>query len=224
MTHGLRLHPLQLTVAGERVDLVLARRVQTVHPAKSLGHGAAHGQSAMVAQDGRAPVAHVAHDALALVEVQRRALVIVVAQHVPHQHRLLAERQQSFLLHADRGNRPCVGVHDAHQVGVMHVNRTVDHEACGVELARITLAHQFAVEIDLDQRRSGDLVEEHAEGIEQEMMLRPGYARGNVCSGHVGHAIHVGQLVTGRQVTAQLPFFRRHSRGRPARDFPLGHI
>jgi len=57
-----------------------------------------------------------------------------------------------------------------------HVHGTVDHKA-GLVDAVVGRLDLVALHIDLDQGRGGDLVEHHAVGIEQKMILRVRHAR-----------------------------------------------
>jgi hypothetical protein len=79
-------------------------------------------------------VAEIAHQPIALVEIERNALVVVVAQAAEELHRHLVDRQQALLLsrhrHAGRG----VGVHHALRVVAAHVDGGMNGEAGIVDL------------------------------------------------------------------------------------------
>jgi hypothetical protein len=66
-----------------------------------------------------------------------------------------------------------------------------------------------AVDVDLDQARGRDLLEQHPVGIDEEMVLRARDARGDVREHQVVPAEHRDQAVRGREVHALLPFLGR---------------
>ena len=72
------------------------------------------------------------------------------------------------------------------------------------------LQHGIAVEIDLDQARGRDLLVQHAVGIDEDVVLGLGHARGDVVVDEVGHAVERHQPVAGGQIDARLPFLGRH--------------
>src|SRR5262249_49030233 len=66
-----------------------------------------------------------------------------------------------------------------------------------------------AVLVEPDQRRGGDLVEEHAEGVQEEV-LGSGNARGEVRVVEIRPAVDDGQPIRGGEVDAGLPLLGRH--------------
>ncbi len=67
----------------------------------------------------------------------------------------------------------------------------------------------MAVHVDLDQAGGGHLLEHQLIGIEQEMMLRPRHARGEVGEDQIVPAIISDQPVGGGEIDADLPLLRR---------------
>jgi hypothetical protein len=63
-----------------------------------------------------------------------------------------------------------------------------------------------AVDVDLHQRRGGDLLEQQAVRVDQKMMLRPRHAGGDVGEDHVVPAMHRDQAIGGGEVFAHRPF------------------
>jgi hypothetical protein len=96
-----------------------------------------------------------------------------------------------------------VGVHDAADVFARGMHRGMDHEAGRVHRPR-ALLDLAPLEIDLHQRRRGDLVEGQAVGIDQEVMRRPRQPRGDVGVDRVVHAVQRDQPVAGGELDAQL--------------------
>src|SRR5580693_6041881 len=75
--HGVRrYHHLLAALRGG--DLQAAGLLEIVHLVEGVADGAARGQQAVMAQDHGVVVAEVAHQPVALVEVERDALVVVV--------------------------------------------------------------------------------------------------------------------------------------------------
>src|SRR5688572_3969253 len=100
----LRVGIVELGVARHRHQLRLAGALQPVHHDECLAHGASDRQQAVVAQDQRRAVAQVAHQALLLVQVDRRSLVVVIGDFA-EEHRVLRQRQQAAFERRDRHAR-----------------------------------------------------------------------------------------------------------------------
>src|SRR5690606_20644241 len=62
----------------QRVESRLAGLLEIVEQAERLGDAAARGQEAMIAQDHHPPIAEIGDQTLALLVVEREALIIVV--------------------------------------------------------------------------------------------------------------------------------------------------
>src|ERR1019366_10496439 len=80
------------------------------------------------------------------------------------------------------------------------VDRAVDDEAGRVRLVSAAVADDVPVQVDLDEAGRGDLVEPQAEGVDQEVVLRPGNPRGDVGVHEVVPAEQRAQLVGGGEV------------------------
>src|SRR4051812_24595826 len=78
-----------------------------------------------------------------------------------------------------------------------------------------------AVAVDLDQRGGGDLVVEHAEPVDQEMLLPAGYARGDAGVDQVGPAEQIDQPIARREIDPGAPFGLAEPRSRHCRDCHL---
>ena len=96
------------------------------------------------------------------------------------------------------------------------MNRTVDREAGGIDLVG-RCHHLVAGEIDLDQTRGGDLVEHHAVGIDQEVMLGPRHARREVREDEVVPMKMRDQSIGCGKRDARVPT----PRAKPAREHRL---
>lgn len=97
-----------------------------------------------------------------------------------------------------------MGVHDAIDIRARHVSAAVDIEAGHVEM--LLVADDVAVEVHLDQARSGNLVEQVAVTIDEEGIFFPGNARRQVRINEIGHPQVIQDVVKRRQITALLPF------------------
>ena len=124
-------------------------------------------------------------------------------------HRGLRVRQQP-LLH--RRHRLAVRrVEVEHRGGILArgMDRRMDHEAGAVDgCGRI--ADRIAVEVDLDQRRGGDLLEHHVVRIDEEMVLRPRHPRREMREDQVVPPVERDEAVGGGEVDAQRPFRPLH--------------
>ena len=150
----------------------------------------------------------IAHQPLALVEIDRRALVVVVADVAVEADRGLRQRQQPALHRRDRHAGARVGVQHAGNVRPRLVDRAVDHIAGVVDaVVGVGLADDVAVDIDLDQARRGDLLVEQPVEIDQQV-LGAGNARRDVVVDQVGHAVGIDQPVAGREIDPGLPLLR----------------
>ena len=178
----------------------------------------ARGQQPVVRMIRHLCVAQVRDDALALVQVVRDALEVVIADVLVEAHGGLVERQQPAIERRDRLARHRVGVQDGVQVLARHVDRAVDDEAGAVHLVG-RLVEDVAVDVDLDQARGGDLLVEEAVRVDQELVLGARHAQRDVVVDQVRPAVMGDQPVGGGELDARLPFLfadpladRRHSR------------
>jgi hypothetical protein len=176
---------------------MVTKASQTVRPALSRP----------CAQDHRLVASEVAHQALLLVEVDRHALVVVIAD-LAEEHRVLRQRQQAAL---ERGHRHAGGRmrmdHAVHVVARL-VDRAVDHEAGLVDaVAGAGIEHQPAVEVDFHEARGGDFLVGVSIGVDEEVTLLAGHAARDVVVDQVVHAEQRDQPVAGRDVHAHRPLF-----------------
>ena len=204
---------VQRAVAGEDVDLDPARVLEPVDQVERLRDARAAREETVVVQDHRVALAEVAHEALLLAAVERRALVVVVREVAVEAHGRLRQRHQAFRQRAHRDARPGVRVNDAHDVVARLVHRAVDDVAGRVHrvVEAVRLRDHVAGEVDLDQAGGGDLLVQHAVGVDQDVVLRPGDARGDVVVDEVGHAVARDQPVARGEVDAHVPFGRAHA-------------
>jgi len=91
-------------------------------------------------------------------------------------------------------------------VGVMQMNRAVNHETRGVDVGR-ALEH-LAVLVDLDQVGRGHLLVEQAETMHQKRVIGARHARGDVIPDGVVPAEQMGQAEHRREIDPHLPFGR----------------
>src|SRR2546423_15447033 len=74
--------------------------------------------------------------------------------------------------------------------------------AKGSEFGR---AENLPIVVALDQARRGNLLVQHAVGVDQKRVLLTGYARRNVVGDHDGHAVELDEAITRRKIDARLP-------------------
>ena len=143
--------------AGHGVELGLAGFFEVPHAAEGFGHGVTDHQRAVVAQDHDHFVAQVVGQSLALVQLHRQALGLVVSHLAVEHHGVLAQWQQAALEHRDR--HASTGVQVQHAMGVVAcgVDGAVDHKAGTVHIVR-AVTDLLAIAVDLDQAGRGDLV------------------------------------------------------------------
>ena len=172
VTSGEPCGGLLIAVAGrQRHDLRLARALEIIEADEAFADILADRERAVVAQDHRVLVAEVGDQPLALVEVDRDAFIIVEGDVAADQHRGLGQRQQPVAMRRHRLARGRVEMHHRMRVLARHVDRRMDGEAGRVGDERRRL-DRIAVDVDLDQRGGGHLLEHQIVRVEQEMMLR----------------------------------------------------
>ena len=159
----------------------------------------------MVAQDHRVLGADVFHQPLALLKVRRDAFILMVGHLVMHQHGCLGDRHQPGGLGGNGLTGLGVDVHDGMGILARHVQGAVDGEASGVgHVGR--LDDRMALDIDLDERGGGDLLEHQVVGVDEEVMLRPRHPRREVGEDDVIPAIQRHQPIGGGEIGADRPF------------------
>ena len=163
----------------------------------------------MVAQDHGFVVAEVSHQPLALVDIVGDAFEIVIGD-VEKPHRGLRQRQQSAFHRRDGHAGRRMRMRHAIHVVLGHMNGAVNDEAGDVDVIVRRVEQRVALDIDLDQAGSIDLLVEHAVRIDQELVGCPRHTAGDVVGDHLGHPVHRGEAVAGSKVHACLPLLRAH--------------
>ena len=124
---------VEIALAGrQRLHLRRAGALEEVDLQERLADRPADRERAVVAEDHRALVAEIGDDPLALVEIDRDALIIVIGDLVADQHRGLGQRQQPLGMGGDRLAVGRVEVDHRLRVLARHVQRRMDGEAGGV--------------------------------------------------------------------------------------------
>ena len=162
----------------------------------------------MVPQDERGLVTEIRHEPRLLVVTQRGALEIVVAQAREHRDRMLGDGEQARPLRRDGDAVQRVRVQHALGVVARGVDGAVDDEARGVD-GKGRVLELLALLVDLDQARGGDLVEEHAVRIDQELVRRARHPRRDVGEHEVLPAEACHEPVAGGEIHPHRPFFGR---------------
>ena len=192
--------------AGLDRQLHPAGALQVQHQDEGFRNGASERHQTVVAQDhGPRGRAEIGHQPVALGMVERDALELVVRHAVVELQRPLVARLQPAgqRRHAHAGDR--VGVQHAGRVVARRVDGAVDREAGRVHVVR-RVVEDAAFEVDLHQRRRGDVLEQRAVGVDQKLVVRARHARRNVRVDAVVHAVVRNQAVGGGQVDAHLAF------------------
>jgi hypothetical protein len=89
------------------------------------------------------------------------------------------------------------------------VDGAVNHVAGVVDTQALRVVYQFTVDIDLDQVRRGDFIEQQAEGVDQEMLLIARHSGRKVGVDVIGPAQLRGQAIGSRELDAHFPFLGR---------------
>ncbi len=158
----------------------------------------------MIAQHHHELVAEIGDQALALIEIERDAFIIVIGEAVGELHRPLIERQQSILLRGDRNAGHRVGVEHADRVGTCRMNGAVNGEAGRIDAETDRIVDHLSVEIDSHEIRRRHLFKPQAVGVDQETMLRARQPGRDVGVDAVIKAEPVDQAVGGGEIDADL--------------------
>jgi hypothetical protein len=145
--------------------LRLTGLLQMMEDAEGFGDIATNDQQAMVAQNHRRVGAEIAHQALALVEIERKPFVVVIAKSSVKELGVLRQRQQPVPQHRYRHPGDRMGMDDAAGVGARAMHGAVDDETSFMNAGAAAVDH-VAVEIDAHEAGCRDFVEGKAEGIE----------------------------------------------------------
>jgi hypothetical protein len=95
---------------------------------------------------------------------------------------------------------------DAVDVMARHVDGAMNDKARDIDVVVAGVEQGVAIDVDLDQARRVHLLIEHAVGIDQELIVMPRHAAGNVVRDPLGVAVHRGQAITGGEIDARFPF------------------
>jgi hypothetical protein len=98
-----------------------------------------------------------------------------------------------------------VGVKHASHFRPGHVHGAGYRKAAAVDLA-IRGLDLVALDIDLDQRRRGNLVEQQTVGVDQKMIVPPRHARGDPGVDQVRPSEQIDEAVAGSKIDPRLPF------------------
>jgi hypothetical protein len=169
----------------------------------------------VIAQDQDIAVADVRDQPRPLVVLDGDAFVVVVADLSDEAHGFERHRQEAALQGRDGRAGDRVGVHDAMRVVAGLVDGAVNDPAGRVdrpaEFAAAGL-DDLAVDRDLDEAGSGDLVVPQAEGIDEELPRRAGDAHRQVIEDQCRPAEMIDQPIGRRQLDAQLLLDRHRLR------------
>ena len=196
-------HEAERAVHGERVDLGLARGLQPVEVEEGLGDRPAHGQEAVVAEDERAVAAEVVHQPFLLAFAHDRAFVLVIADGAVEERRIQADGQEAAFQRRHRHAGRRVRVHDAVRVRRALVDRAVDGVA-GCVHRPFGVAHDLALQRDLDQVGRRHLAVAEPKGVDEEVPLRPRHAHREVAVDRLVPAEMLDQPVGGGELHAEL--------------------
>jgi hypothetical protein len=165
----------------------------------------------VIVHDQRVVRAEIGDDLLALIKVDRRSFVAVIADVADEADRRLRQRQQAAFhrRNGDAGTR--MRVDDTLNVRPRLVDRAVNDIAGFVDaVVGVGRCQNLAFDRHLHQVGGGDFLVQQPVEIDQQMILGAGNARGDVVVDQVGHAELVDQPVTGGKIDARLPFLRRN--------------
>jgi CRP/FNR family cyclic AMP-dependent transcriptional regulator len=202
------VHVRQLAATRLCADLDGAHGLEEIHRKERVRDRRPDGQQAVVAQHQVVLVPQVAHQARLLVVAQRNAFVVVVGQAGQHEDRMLRQRQHAGLLcrHGDAVDR--MRVQHAGCVVPRRVNGAVNREAGRVDRER-RLFQLVALQVDLDQARSRDLLEHQSIWIDEKLVLGSRHARADVGEHQVIPVEQRHQPIGCCQVHARLPLLGR---------------
>ncbi len=122
-----------------------------------------------------------------------------------YDQRVLGDRQQAFGLGRHGDALVAVDMDDEPRLFPRGVNRRVDGEARRIDAVG-TVHDDVAVQVDLDHGGGCHLFEEHAERVDEEVMLGSGHARGDVGEDQIVPLLHRDQAVERGQIDPCLPF------------------
>ncbi len=162
----------------------------------------------MVAQQHSVLAAEVLDQPGPLLQVGRDAFVLVIGDVVARDHGGLGVRQQPLAHGRHRLAMRRMQVEHGLRILPAHVDGGVDHEAGRIDdVGR--LHHRLTLDVDLHQRRGGDLLEHQLVGVDQEVVLGAGHARRQMGEDQVVPPVYGDQAIGRRQVDADRPLLWR---------------
>ena len=187
-------------------NLNAAGPLQVQHQDERLGHVASQRDQTVVTQDERARRRpEVGDQPAALVRIERDALEVVIDHALVELQRPLVARLQPTRQRRHRHARHRVRMQHACRVVPRRMHGAVDGEAGRVHVER-RVVEDAAFEVDLDERRSRDVPEKHAERVDQKLVFGARHPRRDVGVDAVVHAVVRDQAVGGGEVFADLAF------------------
>ena len=162
----------------------------------------------MVAEDHRHARTEVFDQTRLLVEIQRHAFVIVIADVTGQTHGVLRDRQETMFLRGDTDAGGGMRVDHAVDLRAAAMHGAMNHIAGLIDTQARRIINDFTLGGDLDQIRGGDFVPQQAESVNQKVMLFTGHARRDMRVDEVGHTKVRSQPVTGGEIDAHLPLLR----------------
>jgi hypothetical protein len=99
-----------------------------------------------------------------------------------------------------------MGVRDAIDIVLGHMDGAVDDEAGDVDVIIGGVEQRVAFDVDLDQAGSVDLFVQHAIGVDQKLIRGSRHPAGDMVGDHLGHAVQRRQTIAGRKIDPGLPF------------------
>ncbi len=160
----------QLGPGGLRPHLRVAGPLEVVELFERVPDRGAAGEQPVVAQDHHLVRTEVAHQPVLLGRIERHAFVVVVAHALVEAHRVLRQVQQAALLRRHRESGGGVGVQHAGELRSRAVHAAVDEEPGRVHADAGGVQKDLALQVHLHQARRRHLVEQHAVGIDEEIL------------------------------------------------------
>src|SRR5688572_3752175 len=207
--HDSRIDRDQLAAVRLRAHLDHAGCLEDIHEEKRVGYVLADGEQPVITQHQEAAIAEIAHQPWLLVLVECDSFVVVVGERGQHDRRLLRQRQQTRFLRRHGHAVHAVDVQHALCVRTRGMDRAVDREPRGIDVVG-AVRDLAPFEVDLDQTRSGDLLEQMTIGVDQEVVLGAGHASRDVREHEIVPAEERNQAITRGEIDALLPFGLAH--------------
>lgn len=187
------------------LDLRAAALFEVVGEVKRFGDRAARSNDSVIAQHENPFVADIGGDTPEFVARWRQTLIVMVANLAVKAERRLGEWQEPAFKRRHRDAVWRMRVDDAGDILARRMERGVKRESDRIDgIGRI--ADDVAVEVELDETGCRHVLEEKTVGIDEQVVVRPRHARGDMGKDHVGHVEMRKQPVTRREIDARCPF------------------